>query len=168
MSCGLKVTITPPKMNLSVGNVAIHGNVDVHPLAVIANGSYSEEGIAYSPVTVNIPIKNAQIFNDVGRVSSSTYIKVPNISLTVQKSGNYNVYWSGYRNSTSGVFGTQLCINGVDYGLPRTSFDETYDIVQNVRLENVHLSKDDILTIKARSRTSSYAMYVMGLTIIET
>lgn len=167
MSCGLKVSIVPPKMKVSMGNVEIRGNVEVHPLAVVDNGSYSEEGIAYSPVTVNVPTKNAQIFNDVGRVSSSTYTRVPNISLTVEKSGTYNVYWSGYRNSTSGVFGTQLCINGTDYGPAKTSFDETYDSVQNVRLENVHLNKDDVLTIKARSRTSSYAMYIMGLTIIE-
>lgn len=136
MSCGLKVSINPPKMRVSIGNVEIR--------------------------------RNAQIFNDVGRVSSSTYTRVPNISLTVEKSGTYNVYWSGYRNSTSGVFGTQLCINGVDYGTAKTSFDETYDSVQNVCLENVRLNQGDVLTIKARSRTTSYAMSVMGLTIIET
>lgn len=167
MSCGMRVTIKSPEMHVSTGGVSVRGNVDVQSLTVIENGTYEESGIAYSPVEVNVPTKNAQIINDVGRVSSSTYVVVPNIRLVVEKSGTYNVYWSGYRNSTSGVFGTQLCINGVDHGLPKTSFDETYDIVQNARLENVQLNQGDILTIKARSRTTSYAMYVMGLTIIE-
>lgn len=167
-SCGLNLTITTPKLKVSTGNVEIHSNYSVEELRITENGVYTaEEGTAYSQVEVNVPVKNFQIDNDVGRVSSATYVRMPNIELVVNKSGTYNVYWSGYRSSTSGVFGTQLCINGIDYGTPITSFDETFDAVQNVCLENVQLEKDDVLTIKGRARTVSYSMYAIGLTIVE-
>lgn len=168
MSCGLKLTIATPKLKASTGNVEIHSNYSVNELHVNKNGVYTaEEGTAYSQVEVNVPVKNFQIDNDVGRVSSATYVKMPNIELIVDKTGIYNVYWSGYRSSTSGIFGTQLCINDVDYGSQITSFDETFDAVQNVCLENVPLESGDVLTIKGRARTVSYSMYAIGLTIVE-
>lgn len=167
MSCGLKVSITQPKMCVSFGSVRPHSNVDVLPLTATNNGTYEESGVAYSPVEVSVIPKNAQISNKVGRVTTSTYTKIPNVTLTVEKTGTYGVYWSGYRNSTSGVFGTQLCINNVDYGTPKISFDSSNDMIQNVHLTNVPLEQGDVLTIKGRARTASYSMYAMGLTIIE-
>lgn len=50
----LKAQFNAPSLSASVGNVTIQGGVDVRPLAVTENGTYSESGVAYSPVTVTV------------------------------------------------------------------------------------------------------------------
>lgn len=52
---GLFVTFEPPKLTASVGNVVVSDGVKVEPLSVTQNGSFSEDGVAYSPVTVDVP-----------------------------------------------------------------------------------------------------------------
>lgn len=44
-------------------------SVEVEPLSVTENGTYSEEGVAYSPVTVNVP--NSYAAADEGKVVSN-------------------------------------------------------------------------------------------------
>ena len=112
--------------------------------------------------------KNAQIAIGAGRATSSTYTQV-GPTLTVSKAGTYDVYWTGYRSSTSGTSGSQLYKNGTAYGTAQTSFNTGSGLTntQQVHLSNVSLAADDVLTIRARSRGNNYYMYVMNLTIIE-
>lgn len=112
--------------------------------------------------------KNVQITSGVGRVNANTYTAVSGQTLTVAKTGKYDVYWCGYRSSTSGTSGSQLYIEGTAYGSANTTFDSTYTNCQNVHLANVSLTEDDVIVVRARSRSSSYYMYVYNLTIIES
>ena len=111
--------------------------------------------------------KNVQIASGVGRVNANTYTAVSGQTLTVAKTGKYDVYWCGYRSSTSGTSGSQLYIDGTAYGSANTTFNSTYTNCQNVHLSNVSLTEDEVIVVRARSRSSSYYMYVFNLTIIE-
>lgn len=108
--------------------------------------------------------KNVQIAQGVNRVNTTTYTAVSGQSLTVAKTGSYNVYWSGYRSSTSGTSGSQLYIGDTAYGSAQTTFSNNG---QAVHLSNVSLTKDDVIEVRARARGTSYYMYVSNLTIIE-
>jgi len=110
--------------------------------------------------------KNAQIDTGVGRVASSTYTDM-GFEITVAKAGTYNIYWTGYRSSTSGTSGAQVYVNGTESGNAVTTFDSTYTNVQNGSRTGVSLSASDKVTIRARSRGNNYQMYVMNLIIIE-
>lgn len=114
------------------------------------------------------PGKNAQASYVTGRATTSTYTAV-GPSITVAKTGTYDVYWSGYRSSTSGTNGTQLYIGSTAYGSANTSFNTGSGLsnTQNVHLSNVSLTQGQVLTIRARSRGNNYYMYVQDLTIIE-
>ena len=111
--------------------------------------------------------KNAQIASGVGRVAATSYTAVSGQTLTVAKTGTYDVYWVGYRSSTSGTNGSQLYIGSTAYGSAQTTFNSSYTNVQIVHLSNVSLTANQTITVRARSRGTNYYMYVMDLTIIE-
>lgn len=112
--------------------------------------------------------KNVQISNTPGRATSTTYTAV-GPSITVSKTGTYDVYWTGYRSSTSGTNGSQLYIGSTAYGSAQTSFITTTGLtnIQEVHLTNVSLTANQVLTIRARSRGNNYYMYIQDLIIIE-
>ena len=112
--------------------------------------------------------KNVQISQTPGRAASSTYTAV-GPSITVSKTGTYDVYWSGYRSSTSGTNGSQLYIGSSAYGSAQTTFNTGSGLTntQSVHLSNVSLTANQVLTIRARSRGSNYYMYILDLIIIE-
>ena len=110
--------------------------------------------------------KNVQISQTAGRASSSTYTQV-GPTITVAKTGTYDVYWTGYRSSTSGTNGTQLYIGNSSYGSAQTTFDSSYTNLQHVHLSNVSLTANQVVSIRARSRGNNYYMYVQDLVIIE-
>lgn len=120
----------------------------------------------YATVNVNVPSKNSQIASGVGRVATTAYSDV-GLSITVAKTGTYHVYWTGYRSSTGGTNGSELFVNDTLRGSAQTTFNGTYTNVQNVHLTGISLNKDDVVTVRARARSTSYYMYVMNLTIIE-
>lgn len=132
------------------------------------NGTYDVTNLAELIVNVSGggSGKNAQIQSKVTRTASSSYVDA-GFELTVSKAGKYNVYWVGYRSSTSGTSGSQLYVNGTASGSAITTFDSTYTNVQIASRTNVSLALNDKLTIRARSRSTSYYMYIMNLTIIE-
>lgn len=141
--------------------------VSITPLSVTANGTYTApSGSAYSPVTVNVPTsgKAAQISNASGRRQGTSYAEIEGISLTVSKSGTYDVYWTGYRSSTSGTFGTQLYRNNSSSGSQQTSFSNNE---QHPHLSDVSLSAGDELTIRGRSGSTNNYIYASNLVIIE-
>jgi len=111
--------------------------------------------------------KNVQISQTAGRASSSTYTQV-GPTITVAKTGTYDVYWTGYRSSTSGTSGTQLYIGNSSYGSAQTTFDSSYTNLQHIHLSNVSLTANQVVSIRARSRGNNYYMYVQDLVIIES
>ena len=141
---------------------------------VTSNGYVSADAgyDALGSVTVNVSgggsSKAVQISQTTGRVASTTYTAT-GPSITVGKTGTYSVYWTGYRSSTSGTNGSQLYINNTAYGTAQTSFNTTNGLTntQQVHLSGVSLTQNQTLTIRARSRSTSYYMYIFDLVIIE-
>lgn len=134
-------------------------------LTITENGTNDVTG--YASVNVNVPepvTKNVQCYQGYATVSSTSYTAT-SVSLTVAKTGTYTVSWMGWRSTSSGTSGSQLYIDNTAYGSATTSFTNTYG--QNVKLTNVSLTEGQTLTIRARSRSSSYVMGVGNLTIVE-
>lgn len=107
--------------------------------------------------------KNAQTAQSTTRSTSSTYTEV--IGLTCTKAGTYNVYWSTFRSSTSGTWGSQLYINDSAYGSAQTGSWSNH--IQNIHLTSVSLSANDDVAVRVRTRGNNYYGYVGTLTIIE-
>lgn len=130
-----------------------------------ANGTYDVTNLA--EVVVNVSgggsSKNAQVAQSTTRSTSSTYTEV--ISLTCTKSGTYDVYWSTFRSSTSGTWGSQLYLNDTAYGSAQTGSWSNH--IQNIHLSNVSISANADVAVRVRSRGSNYYGYVGTLTIIE-
>lgn len=108
--------------------------------------------------------KNAQVAAGMNRVATTTYTAVSGQTLTVAKTGKYDVYWTGYRSSTSGTSGSRLYIGDTAYGSAQTTFSNNG---QAVHLSNVSLTKNDVIEVRARARSTSHYMYVGNLTIVE-
>lgn len=134
-------------------------------LAITTNGTASVVG--YSSVNVNVSgtSKNVQIVQqNATRITATSYTKACG-DITVSKTGTYNVYWTAYRTSTSGTWGTQLYIDSSSYGTAQTTFDNSY--YQAIHLSNVSLTANQKVSVYGRSRGSNYYLYVGQLTIIE-
>lgn len=108
--------------------------------------------------------KNVQAYLGYDEVNSGSYIAT-DVSLTVAKTGTYKVSWMGFRNTTSGTSGSQLYIGSTAHGTANTTFVRNYG--QSVVLNNVSLTKDQVITVYARSRNASYYMGVGNLIIEE-
>lgn len=108
--------------------------------------------------------KNAQVVQQNStRITSTSYTKACG-DITVSKTGTYDVYWTAYRTSTSGTWGTQLYIGGAAYGTAQTTFNSYY---QAIHLSNISLTANQTVAVYGRSRGSNYYLYVGQLTIIE-
>ena len=144
-----------------------HVSITQPTLAITANGQYDVANYAVATVNVAAPSSsNCQTTTAIGRVAATSYTD-SGVTLTVAKTGTYTVVWSGYRSSTSGTSGTQLYKNGAAYGSANTTFDSTYTNCQTTKLTGVSLTQNDVLVVRARSRSTSYYMYVLGMTIYE-
>lgn len=111
--------------------------------------------------------KNGQLQSRVARTSQTTYTDL-GFEITVAKTGTYNIYWAGYRSSTSsGTNGAQVYVNGASSGNAFTTFDSTYTNCQNGHLDNVSLAAGDKVTLRGRARNTSSYFYVFNLAIIE-
>ena len=143
--------------NLSAGNIKSGVTVKIgdstdDDCVTSVTGTYTAEG------------KAVQIAAGVNRATTNTLAAVSGQSITVGKTGTYDVYWGGFRSSTSGTSGSQLYKNNTAYGTENTTFSNHG---QSVHLSNVSLTKNDVIQVYARSRGSNYYMYVSNLTIIE-
>lgn len=107
--------------------------------------------------------KNSQTAQSTSRSTSSTYTEV--ISLTCEKTGTYDVYWSTFRSSTSGTWGSQLYLDNTAYGSEQTGSWSNH--IQNIHLANVQIEAGEEVAVRVRSRGNSYYGYVGTLTIIE-
>lgn len=128
----------------------------------------------YSTVSVAVPSSdsgmNVQAYLGNANTSQNTYTAT-SVELTVAKTGTYTVSWSGWRNTTSGTSGSQLyrTRSGTTtaIGSANTSFSLT-NYGQRVELTGQSFQKDDVLTVYARARNTSYMMYVANLVIKQT
>lgn len=155
-------------ISLKIEKIVYGDNLTLQSKTITTNGTYtSDSGYdALDQVVVNVSgaSKNVQIAQGVDRVSMTTYIPVSGQTLTVAETGTYDVYWSGYRSSTSGTNGSQLYIDDTAYGSANTTFSNNG---QSVHLSNVSLTKNQVIAVRARSRSTSSWMYVSNLTIIQ-
>ena len=107
--------------------------------------------------------KNAQTAQSTTRSTSTSYTEV--VTLTCTKTGTYNVYWSTFRSSTSGTWGSQLYLDNTAYGSAQTGSWSNH--IQNIHLSNVQIDANEEVAVRVRSRGSNYYGYVGTLTIIE-
>lgn len=171
------VTVTPQVTNTAgyiAGGTKTGTGVSVTAAELVSgsetkteNGTYDVTNLASLVVNVSGSgsSKNVQVAAGMNRVATTSYSAVSGQSLTVAKTGKYDVYWTGYRSSTSGTNGSQLYIDGTAYGTAQTTFSNNG---QAVHLSNVSLTKDQTVAVYARARTTSYYMYVGNLTIVES
>lgn len=108
---------------------------------------------------------NFQAYFGSASVTSTSYTATA-VTLTVAKTGTYKISWTGWRNTNSGTSGSQLYKNGSAVGSANTTFTGTYG--QVVTLTNQSLNQGDVLVVRARARSTSYAMYVANLIIEQT
>lgn len=172
-------TVTPSKSQQTAvaANVYTTGAVTVGAIPsqyIVPSGTLqvSENGTVdvtdYASVDVNVPSSggmNVQMYNGYDYVATTSYTAT-DVTLTVAKTGTYNISWVGWRNTTSGTSGSQLYKNGSAYGSATTTFQGSYG--QSVNLTNVSLNAGDVLVIRARARSTSYKMYVANLVIVQT
>ena len=122
----------------------------------------------YATVSVNVPSSggmNFQTVADGDRVNTTSYSAVSGQSITVAVSGKYTVSWTGFRSSTGGTNGSQLYIDDTAQGNANTAFSNHIQINE---LTNITLNKNQVVTVRARARGTSYYMYVSNLTIRQT
>lgn len=137
-------------------------------LPITANGT-NIDVTNYATVSVAVPTgggssMNVQVAQSTTRATSSTYTEL--VTLTCSVAGTYDVYWSTFRTSTSGTWGSQLYVNDSAYGSAETGSWSNH--IQNVHLTGVTLAKNDEVAVRARSRGNSYYGYVGTLTIKQT
>ena len=140
-------------------------------IAIAENGTTTEDVTQYASaqITVNVPssgsAKNVQVAAGVNRVATTDYTTVSGQSITVAETGIYDVYWTGFRSSTSGTNGSQLYINDTAYGSAQTTFSNH---AQAIHLTGVSLTQGQTVTVRARARGTNYYMYAGDLTIVQT
>ena len=152
---GTAVTVTAAELESGTKSITANGtNIDV---------------TGYAAVDVAVPTgssKNVQVVQSTSRTTSTTLAKVSG-SITVSKTGTYDIYWSACRTNTSSSYtwGTRMYIGNTAYGTENTTWSNN---TQNNHLTNVSLTANDVISVYARGRGgNNYAMVPM-LLIIES
>lgn len=155
------------KVQLSNGTVLIDITPTTATASDVASGKvfFTADGTQTTGTASGGTSMNVQIAAGVNRIASTSYTAVSGQELTVAVTGTYDVYWVGYRSSTSGTSGSRLYIDDTAYGSAITTFTNHG---QSVHLTDVSLTKNDVVTVRARARSTSYYMYVGNLTIVQT
>ena len=149
---GTPVTVQASELVSGSQTITQNGTVDVTDLAeVVVNVSGGGGGKAIQANT-NMYTRNA---NSYGATS---------LTLTVAKSGTYNISWMAVRGSSSGTMGTRLRIGSTDQTANET-WTRTY--MQHNKLENKALTAGTVLTVYANSGNSSRYIGVGQLVIEE-
>ena len=108
--------------------------------------------------------KNVQVAQSTTRSTSTSGSSV--ISLTCSTAGTYDVYWTTFRSSTSGTWGSRLYIGGTAYETMNTSNWSNH--VQNRHVANVTIGANQAVAVYVQSRGSNYYGYVGTLTIVQS
>ena len=106
--------------------------------------------------------KNIQYCMGRYEVAQTAYTAT-DLSLKVTKAGTYKVYWSMDRNTTSGTNGSRLYKGDTALGTAHTSWVHNGYSCE----ETLTFSVNDVITVRARSRSTSYYVGVSNLVIIE-
>lgn len=133
--------------------------------SITENGTY--DVTTKASVEVNVSGgggKAFQYYHGGARVNTTSYTATA-VKLTVEKTGHYNITWSGFRSSTSGTNGSQIYKNGTALGSAQTTFTDSY--WQSPQLTNQSLNAGDEIVVRARARGTSYYMCVANLIIEE-
>ena len=107
--------------------------------------------------------KNVQAYLGRAQRTANSY-GATTVTLTVAKTGTYNVSWTAWRSSSSGTMGTNLYRNSTA-GTNQQTFTGTYG--QNITLTNQSYTQGDVLTVWATSGSTSRSIYVSNLIIEE-
>lgn len=120
-------------------------DIEIEPLSVTENGTYSESGKAYSPVTVNVPTSGGSVTVKTTTMSntSATATQIQFTSLTGQpkaffcrctsnlsrnSSNRYyyiaDIRWDG--SSTGGVVGNKYYVYNGQYSNQTTGYSQSY------------------------------------------
>ena len=112
--------------------------------------------------------KELKVYPGTDSVQTTTYTAT-DVKVTIAKAGTYNIYYMGWRSSTSGTSGSEVyrTRNGTSsmIGSAHTSFTNSYG--HYVSVTNQSLQAGDIITIYARSRNTSSYMVVGNLIVQE-
>ena len=107
--------------------------------------------------------KNVQAYFGRAQRTANSY-GATDLTITVAKTGTYNVYWTAWRGSSSGTMGTNLHRNNTT-GTNQQTWTGTYG--QNITLTNQSYTQGDVLTLYATSGSNSRSVYVANLIIEE-
>ena len=121
-------------------------------------GSYTDSGGSN---------KNIQYFMGRDEVSATSYTTT-SLSITVSKAGSYKCYWVMDRNTTSGTSGSRLYKNDTAVGTAHTSWTYNNNNRNGMNCEEtLTLAANDVLVVRARSRSTSYICGVSNFIIVE-
>lgn len=149
---GNAVTVSASELVSGSQTITENGTVDVTNLESVTVDVAGSTG------------KNVQAYRGYATVTATSYTATA-VTLTVEKTGTYNVSWMGYRNTNSGTSGSQLYVNGTARGSANTTFVNTYG--HSVSLTNQSFNEGDVLVVRARARSTQYVMGVGNLVIEE-
>lgn len=150
---GTAVTVSASELVSGSQTITENGTMDVTNLA---------------SVTVNVSggggaTKNIQVNSGAASVRTNGYTST-GISLTVAKTGRYNVSWTAWRSSSSGTMGTNLHKNSTT-GTNQQTWTNTYG--QHITLSNQSYTAGDVLTLYATAGSTSRYCWVSNLIIEE-
>lgn len=133
--------------------------------ADVATGKYfyTNAGVRTQGTNSGGSGKNIQVNSDAANVRRNGYTAT-DISITVAKTGTYNVSWMAWRSSSSGTMGTNLHHNS-SAGTNQTAWSNTYG--QHIVLNNQSYTAGDVLTLYATSGSTSRYCWVGNLIIEE-
>ena len=111
--------------------------------------------------------KNIQMAMGRFEVSATSYTAT-DLEIKVAKAGTYKCYWSMDRNTTSGTTGSRLYNGTTALGTAHTSWTYNGNNRNGAACEEtLTLAQDDTITVRARSRSTSYICGVMNFVIVE-
>lgn len=163
-------TITPSTGYIGLSSVTVNAIpsqyiVPSGTISITNNGTVDVTQYASAEVNVSGSTgKNIQAYIGTAETNATSYTAT-SVSLTVAKTGTYNISWTGARSTGSGTSGSQLYKNGSAVGTANTAFTRSY--WQFNELTNQSLTQGDVLVVRARARGSSYYMEVGNLIIEE-
>lgn len=137
-------------------NVVIEvGDINDSDRIISVTGSYEGSGSDSS--------KNIQAYLGYASRTANSY-GATSVTLTVAKTGTYNISWCAWRGSSSSTMGTNLHI-GSTTGTNQQTWTGTYG--QCITLTNQSLTANTVLTLYATSGSNSRTVYVGNLIIEE-